>query len=429
MGMEMRQSVFLLALVMKIRNESVGSCTLPIQGNERSQSTLISTNEKVESSIIQIEDHGDEKDLDSGFKYFEKGDYSSAFKVFEKAAIDGDAIGQMCLSFMYDNGFGVTQDESKAYDLFLKSICNKNLPGDCMKMLSLFEKLAEQGNETAQRKLGVIYAVGIGVAKDVSKGMKWLQTLIEKGNSMAQCYLGEMYERGKGVAQDYFKAFECYEKSTEKGYSVAQNNLGLMYEEGKGVDQNYLKAIECYEKSSKQGNSSAQYNLGEMYFEGKGVEQDYEKALEWCEKSAKQGNSMAQCTLGLMYEEGKGAEQDYFKAFEWYLKSAEQDNSFSKSELGPLYGEGESVFFKELASQGHGDAQFCLGAIYALGQGVDVSFSSSFSWIKKSAKNGNVYAIQFLKENGIKKSLDISHSLTQLENIFNSAISNIKKQE
>ena len=151
--------------------------------------------------------------------------------------------------------------------------------------------------------------------------------------------------------------------------------------------------------------SFAQYNLGEMYEDGKGVERDLHKAFEWYEKSAKQEFEAAQSRLGLMYEHGRGVEQDINKAFEWYLKSTEQGNSFSISKLGPLYGEGKSEFFEELANQGHGDAQFCLGAIYGLGRGVDVSFTSSFEWMNKSSQNGNVYAIQYLKENGIKKAI------------------------
>jgi len=39
--------------------------------------------------------------------------------------------------------------------------------------VSFFEKLATQGNENAQCKLGVMFVEGIGVAKDVTKGMKY----------------------------------------------------------------------------------------------------------------------------------------------------------------------------------------------------------------------------------------------------------------
>ena len=70
-----------------------------------------------------------------------------------------------------------------------------------------------------------------------------LQRLAEQGDTTAQFDLGVAYENGQGVAQNYAKAIELYTKAAGQGDSDAQNNLGRMYDEGKGVDQIILRLL------------------------------------------------------------------------------------------------------------------------------------------------------------------------------------------
>jgi len=210
---------------------------------------LHETNEQVESSTVQIEEQ------DRGFTYFEHGDFNSAFTVFEMAANEGDVVGQMCLSFMYENGFGVKHDQFQAFEWCVKAFDNEKLSGNGMKMLSLFETQAEQGNETALCKLGVMYMGGIGVAQDVFNGMGRLLTLAEAG--------------------------KWYLKSAEQGYSPAKSLLGALYGEGKG---------EFVEELAEQGHEDAQFCLGAIYGLGRGVDVSFISSFEWIDISAKNGS-------------------------------------------------------------------------------------------------------------------------------------------
>lgn len=47
---------------------------------------------------------------------------------------------------------------------------------------------------------------------------------------------------------------------------------------------------------------------------------------------------------------------------------------------------------KLLAMQGDTTAQFNLGSIYALGEGVPQSYDNAFTWYEKAAKKGNVHS-------------------------------------
>lgn len=209
--------------------------------------------------------------------------------------------------------------------------------------LPTIKKYAEEGKSRAQSLLGRIYEEGWGIHQDDHKAVEWYRKAAEQGYSSAQNNLGWMYEEGRGVPQDDRQAVEWYRKAAEQGYSTAQNNLGWMYEKGRGVLQDDRQAAEWYSKAAEQGYSLSQANLGWMYAEGRGIPQDDHKAVEWYRKAAEQGNSNAQNNLGWMYQEGRGVPQDDRKAVEWYRKAAEQGNSIAQNNLGVMYKDGKGV--------------------------------------------------------------------------------------
>ena len=203
------------------------------------------------------------------------------------------------------------------------------------------------------RKFGLIVsialAVGIGSPQSAWGGfeegadafnrgkftnaLKVLKPLAEQGDATAQKNLGLMYKNGIGVPKDYKLAVKWFRKSAEQGFARAQFNMGSMYGDGYGVPQDYELAVEWYRKSVEQGNANAQTNLGLMYETGQGVPKDYElalkwyrKAVKWYRKSADQGYANAQKRLGCMYDKGKGVLKDYVLAYMWFNISATNGN-------------------------------------------------------------------------------------------------------
>ena len=94
---------------------------------------------------------------------------------------------------------------------------------------------AEQGNATAQTSLGVMYANGLGVAKDVKEAANWFSLAANQGHADGQANLGYMYEYGLGVAKDEKDAVNWYNKAAVQGNTAAQFNLGIRYAGGLGV--------------------------------------------------------------------------------------------------------------------------------------------------------------------------------------------------
>jgi len=92
---------------------------------------------------------------------------------------------------------------------------------------------------------------------------------------------------------------------------------------------------------------------------------------------AKLGDTDAQYYLGKLYYKGEDIEQNYAKAFYWIKKSA----------LGTADDDENS--FKIVDAKGDADAQFLLGKMYALGEGVDGSYDLATQWLVKAANSGS----------------------------------------
>ncbi len=86
-----------------------------------------------------------EQTFDEAEAAFGRGDYATAMEGFRVHAEQGNANAQFYLGLMYDNGWGVPEDDAEA--------------------VKWFRKAAEQGDSGAQYSLGVMYAKGEGVPK------------------------------------------------------------------------------------------------------------------------------------------------------------------------------------------------------------------------------------------------------------------------
>ena len=88
---------------------------------------------------------------------------------------------------MYYNGEGVEQDYCEAFRWLKKS--------------------AEQGDEDAQYKIGVMYHNGIGVEKDEEAAMEWLKVSSDNGNSNAREYLDSLRKEEERIRNTNAKAY------------------------------------------------------------------------------------------------------------------------------------------------------------------------------------------------------------------------------
>ncbi len=89
---------------------------------------------------------------------------------------------------------------------------------------------------------------------------------------------------------------------------------------------------------------------------------DYETALREFTALAEQGKAEAQFNLGVMYHIGEGVPRDYVQAMQWHRLAAEQE---------------------------HIGAQYNLGLMYAKGQGVSQDYVEAANWYRRAAEQND----------------------------------------
>ncbi len=162
-------------------------------------------------------------------KLWNQGSYTDAFPLAKGACDAGVADGCDYEGVMYQNGTGVTQDNSQAVALY-RQACDGNSMAGC-------------------RDLGYMYRTGTGITEDDSQAFSLYSKACDGGNAAGCRGLGFLYENGTGVAQNNTQAVAFYTKACDGGDPEGCSNLGGMYWNGSGVAQNHPEALVCYRKA------------------------------------------------------------------------------------------------------------------------------------------------------------------------------------
>ena len=146
-------------------------------------------------------------------------------------------------------------------------------------------------------------------------------------------------------------------------------------------------------------------------------EKNYKQAHTIWLPLAEQGNARAQFHMGKMYDQGEGVPQDYNEAFKWYELAAKQGYGPSKHYIYQLAKKGVAPALKVLTDQannGVAEAQFHMGEMYDLGEGVPQDYNEAFKWYGLAAKQG-----YFSAQTHLGNMYDLGHGVSQ---DFNEAI-------
>ena len=95
---------------------------------------------------------------------------------------------------------------------------------------------------------------------DDAEAVKWYRKAAEQGHESAQFNLGVMYDNGEGVTEDDAEAVKWYRKAAEQGYDSAQYNLGVMYAKGEGVPEDDVAAYAWFSVAAASGDDDGLFN-------------------------------------------------------------------------------------------------------------------------------------------------------------------------
>jgi hypothetical protein len=166
--------------------------------------------------------------------------------------------------------------------------------------------------------------------------LKRTRNAAEQGDVSAQFKLGCQFADGRGLQQNHSEAVKWFLKAAAYGHVDAQNNLGVLYRNGQGVIQNRVEAAKWFRKAADQGKAEAQFNLGHLYANGQGVRQDHVEAVKWFRKAAQQGDVKSQFHLGTCLEMGIGVKRDLDEALKWYCTAAKKGYSRAEQKAGEV---------------------------------------------------------------------------------------------
>lgn len=301
---------------------------------------------------------------------------------------------------------------------------------------------AKQLDSEAQFKIGLTYAQGLGIKKDLDEAVLWYRMAAEQGHVKAQIILGWIYSHARAreyigwifpsrdfdTSDDLDQAIEWYRKAAEQGDPVAQLNLSLMSmpcyhkagERSLQCRETLKSGCEWAKKAADQGNSAAQYNFGLTCSKG-------EETVQWLLKAAEQGNAAAEYKLGKIYIDGnKDIRKDSIRGIEWIIRAAKRghpeaikwirppDFNYSAPSQYPQLSEirGAEWFLREEEKLSRGNlAESTQLRILDIG-GIDIrqDTNEAVMWWQKIAEQGSPVAQHMLgnmykKGSGVKEDL------------------------
>ena len=296
------------------------------------------------------------------------------------------------------------RDEGLRYAKYAK---DDDLDNHAVKAARCFLKAAIFNDYASTINLGLCYAEGFGVKKDVAKAASCYKR--------APCFFGQValgfcYAEGLGVDKDMVKAEDYYKKANELFLSVLRetptlihlNNLIINDLSGRFVNDfwNQTGVIRWMNAAAEFGHSAIQNELGHCYKNGYGVTKDDVEADRWFRKAAENGSVEAQYYLGCKYEY-----ENAYEAIKWFCKVAEQGYAAVTKRLvelvdrtGIKIDESDIVrWLRTAVENGDADAKFLLGDCYAFGRGVEKDEAIAVKWYRRAVKSGAYIAQTYLK--------------------------------
>ena len=269
-------------------------------------------------------------------------------KLLIKKAEKGDEAAQYQLAEMYAEAQGVDQDYAKASQWARKA--------------------ADQGNAKAQYRLASIMYMELNgerlqpqALQLFMKARVGLELLAKNNDSDAKSKLGILFARGIGVQKDLKQAAKLFEEAAKAGFVKAQSDLAGAYLMGRGVERNPTTAGYWFEKAAKAGYGEAQIQRGLIKIQGTGCRQDIKSGLVWLKKASQQRHPR------------------YAKQAKVLLERLGQNPPKIGTNIDALINR---------AKKNELEAQWELAQRYEFGKGVKVDFSESIKWLDAASRQG-----------------------------------------
>lgn len=156
------------------------------------------------------------------------------------------------------------------------------------------------------------------------------------------------FERGLGLYErgDVAGAVDEWKQGAEEGNVVAAFLLGHMYKSGNGVVKSDRLALPYFLQASEAGHPAAQVQAALYFYAGNeeaDIDQDYTLAGFWFDKAALQYSGEAQYYLGVIHRLGQGVPRDRVEGLRWLLLASKKAHVPAFLDLAEIFARGEGV--------------------------------------------------------------------------------------
>lgn len=325
-------------------------------------------------------------DLDEAVTYFRKASNLGAREAAHEICViahrleTGDKTekdeAKAAQYYQLSADFGIMEANLLLGKLYIRGV-NGNRPNP-RKAKRALEKASDAGNLEATILLARMYDEGLAGRVVPGKAFTYYLLAAERGDTSSMLMVGLFYAEGTSVPRNLEKAEDWIRKGVALGDPDGKNTLRTFLSVAAGDYVNgsigridHDKAWSMAEEADKLGDRDAFYRLGEAYRRSPQTELHSEKAFLCFKKAARKKIPAAWSALGLCYDAGLGTKADPRAAAKYYKKAAEASDPFGMAHYG-----------------------------YALanGQGVRENKTDAMSWLIKAAMAGDQGAVLILRE-------------------------------
>ncbi|TAL80422.1 MAG: sel1 repeat family protein [Beijerinckiaceae bacterium] len=244
----------------------------------------------------------DQKNVDLAYGAYQRGYYKTALTEAMKrvAANKHDGVAMTLIGEIYEQGFGVKQDDAEAAKWYAAA--------------------AAEGDASGMFKLGLAKLRGKGVPKDPAGAKALFRKAAAKNNAGALYNLGILeLQKKTGGTPDFKKAADYFGKAAEFGLPDADYALGLLYRKGRGVVRDDKIAALWMSRAARENNIPGEVEYAIMLFNGIGVAKDETAAARLFLKAAAANNPVAQDRIARLLVVGRGIKSDLVQAMKWHI--------------------------------------------------------------------------------------------------------------
>jgi TPR repeat protein len=344
-------------------------------------------------------------------------------KVAEYIALaqKGEPIAMYKLAWLKSLGWaGITKDEMKARELFLKSaeqgyseaqitLADLSITGemngkyDLPYATSWYIKAAEQGSQLAYFKLGCLYLEGNDMFEFFMKQDKLRYSLVKITQNKG---LAGEYWRKAGLSKPKVEELLSLHERVSKGDWEANREMSEILSEKalSALKGDMLAAFHLMKykyhlfdsnlQKAENGDVSAMIDTANSY-ESPACpghpEKNSEEQLKWLLKAAQAASIDALYKLGSYYSQNDETE-NLRKSLEYYKQAADKGHAKAMCSLGNIYEDKEDLpestrWMIKAAEAGDSASWFYVGHRYQNGKGIPVNFVKAYAWFSISSSD------------------------------------------